>query len=174
MRLLLACGTMVAVSWIVPITATSQTASTPPDVERLAFYVGRWREAGQMRDDPSKPFQTISGGETCSWSAGGYAVMCEEKTSGPGQGWEGVYILSYDAVAKQYHVYGTEKPGINLHAVGHLDGDRWVWLTDAAPDGTQLRYTFAPADGGARTMAVEVGDGHSWSGIVNVTYTLRR
>lgn len=165
---------MVVFSCILPRMATSQAASRPPEVQRLGFYVGRWSEAGQMRDDPSKPFQAISGTETCSWAAGGYAVVCEEKTAGPGRGWEGVYILSYDAVGKQYHVYGTEKPGNNIHAVGRVDGDRWVWETNPAPDGSRVRYTFAPAGAGARTMTVEAGGGDRWSGVVDIKYTRRR
>jgi hypothetical protein len=166
--------TMVAVSCILPGIAASQAATKPAEIQRLQFYVGRWNEAGQMRDDPSKPFKPIAGGETCSWAAGGYAVMCEEKTTGPGGGWEGVYILSYDAAGKQYHVYGTEKPGSNIHAVGQLDGNRWVWVTDPAPDGSRVRYTFAPAGAGARTMTVDVGANEQWSGIVNIKYTSRK
>ena len=127
-----------------------------------------------MRDDPAKPFRNIAGGETCSWSAGGYAVMCEEKTTGAGGGWEGVYILSYDAATKQYHVHGTEKPGSNMHAVGRIDGNRWIWLTDPAPDGSRARYTFAPAGSGARTMAVDVGAKENWSRIVDIKYTARK
>lgn len=142
-------------------------------MQRLQFYVGSWNEAGEMRDDPSKPFQSPTDGETCKWSAGGYAVVCEEKAEGTGGGWEGVYILSYDAAGQQYHVYGTEKPGNNIHAVGRLDGDRWIWVTDPAPDGSRVRYTFAPAGAGARTLTVEVGVGERWSAIVNIKYTSR-
>ena len=153
--------------------AASQVDSRPAEVQRLAFYVGYWNEAGEMRDHPTKAFQPIAGGETCKWSAGGYAVVCEEKTEGPGGGWEGVYVLSYDAVGRQYHVYGTEKPGNNIHAVGRLEGDHWIWVTDPAPDGSRVRYTFAPAGTGARTMTVDVGAGERWSGIVNIKYTSR-
>jgi hypothetical protein len=164
----------VALSCVVPGLAVSQAASAPVEVQRLQFYVGRWSEAGEMRNDPSGPFKPIAGGETCRWAAGGYAVACEEKTDGEGGGWEGVYILSYDPAGKQYHVYGTEKPGVNLHAVGRLDGERWVWVTDPAPDGSLLRYTFVRADGGARTLTVEAGAGDTWSGIVNLKYTPSR
>jgi hypothetical protein len=152
-------------------TAAAQATAPSVEIRRLAFYVGRWSEAGQMRGDSNKPFAPIAGGETCRWAAGGYAVLCEEKTTGAGGGWEGVYILSYDATAKQYHVYGTERPGSNMHAVGRVDGERWVWITDPAPDGSLLRYTFAPKGQGARTMTVETGRGQSWTSIVNITYT---
>lgn len=165
---------MVVLSCILPMTAASQAAARPPEVQRLGFYVGRWSEAGQMRDDPGKPFQAIRGGETCSWAAGGYAVLCEEKTAGPSGGWEGVYILSYDAAGKQYHVYGTEKPGSNMHAVGRVEGVRWVWETDPAPDGSRLRYTFDPAGAAGRTMTVEAGGDGNWTGVVNIRYTRRR
>lgn len=173
MHLFRSAGTIVVLSCVLPNVAASQVDSRLAEVQRLQFYVGSWDEAGEMRDDPSKPFKPVSGGETCKWSAGGYAVVCEEKTEGAGGGWEGVYILSYDADGRQYHVYGTEKPGNNIHAVGRLDGDRWIWVTDPAPDGSQVRYTFAPAGAGARTLTVEVGVGERWSGIVNIKYTSR-
>lgn len=171
MRNLRTLGTLVALGCTLPTVAASQVESRPVDVQRLQFYVGHWNEAGGMRDDPDKPFSDIAGSETCEWSAGGYAVVCEERTEGPGGGWDGVYILSYDAGGGQYHVHGTEKPGNNIHAVGRLEGDRWIWITDPAPDGSRVRYTFAPAGAGARTMAVEVGVGESWFGIVNIRYT---
>ena len=173
MHLFGSAGTIVVLSCMLPNVAAAQVASRPAEVQRLQFYVGSWDESGEMRDDPSKPFKPVTGGETCRWSAGGYAVVCEEKTEGAGGGWEGVYILSYDAAGRQYHVHGTEKPGNNIHAVGRLDGDRWIWVTDPAPDGSQVRYTFAPAGAGARTLTVEVGAGERWSGIVNITYTSR-
>ena len=165
---------LVSISYVLPGIAASQAAKPSVEVQKLAFYVGRWSEAGQMRDDPAKPFKNIAGGETCSWSAGGYAVMCEEKTTGAGGGWEGVYILSYDAATKQYHVHGTEKPGSNMHAVGRIDGNRWIWLTDPAPDGSRARYTFAPAGNSVRTLAVDVGAKENWSRIVNIKYTARK
>jgi hypothetical protein len=173
MRLSRLAGAMVGLSCMLPRAAASQVASRPAEVQRLEFYVGHWNETGEMRDDPNQPFMDVAGGETCKWSAGGYAVLCEERTEGPGGGWDGAYILSYDAAGRQYHVYGTEKPGNNIHAVGSLDGDRWTWITDAAPDGSRLRYTFAPAGAGARTMTVEAGAGDGWSGIVHITYTPR-
>lgn len=162
---------VLGVSCLLSGRAVAQDTGPSVEIRRLSFYVGHWSEAGQMRDDPGKPFNAISGGETCSWAAGGYAVVCEEKTAGPGGGWEGVYILSYDAAAQQYHVSGTERPGKNMHAVGRIDGERWVWVTDPAPDGSQVRYTFAPTEEGARTMTVEAGQGQSWTSIVNITYT---
>lgn len=164
---------IVGLSLMLPKVAASQVESRPAEVQRLQFYVGDWDEAGEMRDGPDTPFKEIAGGETCKWSAGGYAVLCEERTEGPGGGWEGVYILSYDAAGGQYHVYGTEKPGSNMHAVGRLDGDRWVWVTDPASDGSRVRYTFAPAGAGARTLTVDVGVGEDWFGIVNLEYTSR-
>jgi hypothetical protein len=33
----------------------------------------------------------------------------------------------------QYHVYGTDQPGTNIHAAERLHGDRWIW----AATGTQ-------------------------------------
>jgi len=164
---------IVVLGSILPRTAGAQSGSKSDEVQRLQFYVGTWDEAGQMRDAPDKPFQPVAGGETCTWAAGGSAVLCEEKVAGAGGGWDGVYILNYDEAGGQYHVHGTEAPGYNVHAVGRLDGDRWIWITDPAPDGSRIRYTFAPAGDGARSMVVEAGVDEDWFEIVDITYTPR-
>jgi hypothetical protein len=164
-------GAVLGFGCLLSGTGGAQATATSVEIGKLAFSVGRWSEAGQMREDSTRPFAPIAGGETCRWAAGKYAVLCEEETTGAGGGWEGVYILSYDAAGKQYHVYGTERPGNNMHAVGRVDGERWVWITDPAPDGPLLRYTFAPTGQGARTLTVETGRAQTWTSIVNLTYT---
>jgi hypothetical protein len=170
-RLAIACA---ALSVFAPATGVTQEASKPTELQRLGFYVGRWSETGEMRDDPNKPFQAIQGGEECRWAAGGQAVVCEEKTTGPGGGWEGIYILSYDPAAGLYHVHGTEKPGGDMHAVGRIDDVRWIWMTDPAADGSRLRYTFAPSGPDARSLVVEAGAGERWARIANIKYTSRK
>ena len=146
-----------------PAAAVSQTTVKSAEVMRLQEWVGQWAQTGKMRDDPAKPFKAIAGAETCKWAASGYAVMCEEKNSGAGGGWSGVYIISYDAAGKQYHVHGTEAPGNNMHAVGQVDGAKWTWFTDTAPDGSMARYIFEPAGKSGRTMKVSVGSGDAWA-----------
>ena len=161
-----------AMAGCVAAMTLAQETTRSPEVARLGDYVGHWSSTGQMRDDPAKPFTAITGGETCSWAAGGVAVLCQEKAGGESGGWEGVYILSYDAASGQYHVYGTETPGLNMHAVGRVEGERWTWHTDPAPDGSRLRYSFTPAGEGGRTMTVEAGAGDDWTPVVKITYTL--
>jgi hypothetical protein len=116
--------------------ASAQEAPRSGELQKLDFFIGHWNETGEMRADPSKPLAAISGGETCRWAEGGFVVLCEEKTGGPGGGWEGVYILGYDPQAKDYHVTGIERPGTIMHAVGRVESNRWTWLTDPAPDGS--------------------------------------
>jgi len=166
-------GCLLALSCLLPARAVGQEVERSPELERLGFYVGVWDETGEMRGDPANPFEAISGGETCAWAAGGFAVVCDEKTAGPGGGWEGVYILGWDSEASQYSVYGIEKPGSSLPAVGPVEGERWVWRTDPAPDGSRARFTFAPADAGARTLVLEVGAGDDYAAIAKVTYSPR-
>jgi hypothetical protein len=165
---------IVALNAVVCVTAAAQTPAVSAEIKRLAFYVGNWSESGEMREDPAKAFKAIAGSETCEWTAGRSAVLCREKTSGPGGGWNGVYILSYDPSDKRYHVRGTEYPGSDMHAIGQIDGDRWIWISDPFPDGSRIRYTFAPALRGARTLTVDAGGASNWSRIVNLKYSTRK
>lgn len=165
LRLLASLGSLVCV---MPNLAAAQVSS---EVQALEFFVGSWSTSGEMRGEPAAAFEPVSGDETCSWAAGGYAVLCQEKVTGAGGGYEAVYVLSYDAESRRYQAYGVETPGSTMHATGRLEGDRWHWETDPAPDGSRLRYTFGPAEGGARTMVVEAGGGDEWFDVLSVTYT---
>jgi hypothetical protein len=69
----------IAFAYMFPGTAISQATPQSAEIKRLDFYVGRWSETGQMRDNPTKSFAPISGGETCRWAASGSAVLCQEK-----------------------------------------------------------------------------------------------
>lgn len=164
--------TWAAMTGCLAAVVLAQDATKSAEVERLDFFVGQWSSTGQMREDPAKPFMAIKGGETCSWVAGGYAVLCLEKAGGESGGWEGAYILSYDATSGQYHAHGTESPGVNMHAVGRVEGDQWIWLTDPGPDGSRLRYVFASAGEDGRTMTVAAGSGDEWASVVEISYTL--
>jgi hypothetical protein len=148
-----------------------------PNVGQLGFFVGKWNGRGEMRDGPTATFKAISGGETCKWAAGGAAVVCDEKETGPGGGWEGIYTLGYDAKTDTYSLYGIENPGSVLRGTGKLRNSVWVWNAQSVANGTSSpsRFTFHSDGKSARTMLVEAQDEKGkWFTVANHRYTLTK
>jgi hypothetical protein len=145
-----------------------------PNVGQLGFFVGKWDGKGEMRDGPTATFKAISGGETCRWAAGGAAVVCEEKESGPGGGWDGAYTLGYDPKTDTYSLYGIESPGSVIRGTGKLKNNVWVWNAQSVANGTSSssRFTFRADGKKVRTMLVEAQDEKGkWFTVANHRYT---
>ena len=145
-----------------------------PKVGKLGFYVGTWSGRGLMRDAPSSVFKAISGRETCRWAAGRSAVLCEEKETGPGGGWNGVYLLGYDAKQDSYTLFGIEEPGTVVRGTGKLENNVWKWTAESVAGGSSssARYTFTGDGRKSRMMVVEAPDASGkWFTVANHRYT---
>jgi hypothetical protein len=82
-----------ALSGFLPTIAPAQNALRPPELQRLSFYVGSWSEAGQMRDDPAKPFKPIAGGTFAPSLHGARTLMVE---AGTGDSWQPIANIKYE------------------------------------------------------------------------------
>ena len=148
--------------------------SSAPKVGQLGFYVGKWSGRGLMRDAPNGVFKAIRGGETCRWAAGGAALVCEEKETGPGGGWNGIYLLGYDEKADSYTLFGIESPGTVVRGTGKLENSVWTWTAESVTGGSSspARYTFRADGKNSRIMLVEAPDASGkWFTVANHRYT---
>jgi hypothetical protein len=154
-------------------SAAGQQGSAPK-VGKLGFYVGKWAGRGLMRDHPAAVFKGIHGRETCRWAAGGAAVLCEEKETGPGGGWNGVYLLGYDERQDSYTLFGIEEPGTIVRGTGKLEKGVWKWTAESVAAGrsSPARYTLTGDGRKSRMMAVEAPDASGkWFTVANHRYT---
>ena len=153
--------------------AAGQQGSAPK-IGKLGFYVGAWTGRGLMRDNPAAVFKRINGRETCRWAAGGAAVLCEERETGPGGGWNGVYLLGYDEKQDTYTLFGIEEPGTVVRGTGKLDNKVWHWTAESITAGSSgpARYTFTGDGKKSRMMVVEAPDASGkWFTVANHRYT---
>jgi hypothetical protein len=158
------------------MSARTLAAQSPaaPKVGEMGFFAGVWKGKGEMRDGPSSPFKAISGGETCRWAAGGAALVCEEKETGPGGGWTGIYLLGYEEKQDTYTLYGIESPGTVVRGTGKLENGVWLWTVENVTGGSSspARYTFRADGKNSRIMLVEAPDASGkWFTVANHRYT---
>ena len=168
---------LLLLTTLAPAPAFAQQMASP--AKALAFYVGRWTSRGQTRSAPTDPFVPVRSKETCSWVIRGHAVECRETittASGPS---EGIYLLTYDTLAKQFTVYGIDDTGMELNGTGNVEpgSGKWSWNLQIESGGevSRWRYDFSPTSLNSRTMSLLMeGPPGKWTPMTNTVYTRAR
>jgi hypothetical protein len=158
----------------VPVQALAQQPASP--AKALAFYVGRWTSRGQTRNAPGDQFIPVRTKETCSWVIGGHAVECRETvttSAGPNQG---IYLLAYDTLAKNFTVYGIDDTGMQLSGTGNVEpgSGKWSWNLQMRAGGqaSRWRYDFSPTTRNSRSMSLLMEESAGkWTPMTNAVYT---
>ena len=100
-RLIIVCICSLALS-------ISSFAQAPPEVQRLAYYLGTWRGEGETKSGPFGPAGKLSSTITCDWFAGGFHLVCRGEEKGPTGKRTFLNILAYDEKAiAELRVDGT-------------------------------------------------------------------
>jgi len=147
---------LVVLAFAVPCLAqTAQPPKPGPEVQKLAYYVGTWKSAGEVKvAGLFGPAGKSSGTETCEWFVGGFQVVCRAEVAGPGGKIAELAILAYDAEAKAYAYYGITNAGTISTSKGTVAGNTWTWLSDWKAAG-KLRFTEVQESPTARAIKVE-------------------
>ena len=140
----------VLFSLALAMTATAQTPSGPPkpgpEHEQLKYFVGKWTTAGEMKESPFMPAGKFTANDTCELFNGGYFVVCHTTGKNPMGAMQGVGILGYDPMKKQFTYYGigNQMPTPDV-SEGKKDGENWVYtaiMDDGSGKKIQGRYTM--------------------------------
>ena len=151
--------------------AQAPTASrieiTPPEVQRLAYYLGTWRGEGEAKSGPFGPAGKLSSTTTCEWFAGGFHLVCRGEESGPTGKRTFLNIKAYDEKAKAYTEYGISSRGESEYQTGgFIVGNKrtFVFNIDVEGKPTKLRYTELQVSPTLFTYQAEASiDGGPWT-----------
>ncbi len=140
------CSLALSLSSFAQAPTASPIATTPPEVQRLAYYLGTWRGEGETKGGPFGPAGKLSSTVTCDWFAGGFHLVCRGEESGPTGKRTFLNILAYDEKAKAYTEYGISSLGESEYSTGgSIVGNKRTFVKDLDSDGEgrpiQLRYT---------------------------------
>lgn len=99
-----------------------------PEVKRLAYYVGTWKESGKATmPDMSGP---ISGTHKWEWMPGGFFLQDHMgMTSSMGKE-TALGVLGWDPNSKMYTYNEFSSIGEAFMAKGTVTGDTWNWTAD--------------------------------------------
>ena len=140
------CSLALSISSFAQTPTASPVATTSPEVQRLAYYLGTWRGEGETKSGPFGPAGKLSSTVTCDWFAGGFHLVCRGEERGPTGKRTFLNILAYDEKAKAYTEYGISSLGESEYSTGgSIVGNKRTFVKDLDSDvkgkPTKLRYT---------------------------------
>ena len=120
-----------------------QGPANSPEIQKLAYYVGRWRGSGEAKAGPLGPAGKLSSETTCAWFAGGFQLVCRGSETGPTGTRTFLNIRAYDAKAKAYTEYGISNFGESEYDTGGtFVGNERSFTVDLDADGKHIRVRY--------------------------------
>ena len=176
---LAAAAAAAAVTLLAAPALVAQAPPAPPkpapEVQKLAYFAGRWNETADMKASPMGPGGKMTVASSCEWFPGGFYIVCRGDGTGPMGPTHGLGILGYSTESKRYTYYGIDNSGMGGGpAYGNVAGDTWTWEDESQMGGQTVkgRYTIkqVSADSYTWTWEMSMGGG-PWAVVATGTDT---
>lgn len=139
--------------------AKAQMAQAPkpgPETKKMTMFVGHFTNDGEAKAGIMGPNATkISSTEDCKWTAGGFAILCNETSEAGGMKSTSTSLMYYDPSDKMYHYHDVDSAGDVGESTGTFDGDTWTW-SDKGFMGGKVMYSKFTMNGVSK-------DGYTWT-----------
>lgn len=169
--LLAICVSLLGVSIQAP--AQQGPPKPGPEVERLAYFVGNWKEVGKSTAHGMEG--PVSSTQKWEWTAGGFFLEGHSDNQSPAGTFKITAVLGYDPEAKMYTYNAFDSWGESITAKGTLSGDTWTWTTESMMQGTSIktRLTEKEISETQYTLKFEssTDGGRTWSSDLESTFT---
>jgi hypothetical protein len=159
----------------VSIYAQAQQAPPKPgpEVARLAYFVGNWREAGKSTAHGMEG--PVSSTQSWEWVSGGFFLEGHSDNQSPAGAFKITAVLGYDPETKMYTYNAFDSWGEQIVAKGNLSGDTWTWTTETTMQGTTMmtRLTEKEVSKTQYTLKYEssTDGGKTWTSDEESTFT---
>src|SRR2546423_15436050 len=78
---------LAAVTLLVAPALSAQAPAAPPkpgpEVQKLAYFAGRWSEVADMKASPMGPGGKATVSSSCEWFSGGFFLVCRSDGTNP-------------------------------------------------------------------------------------------
>lgn len=162
---------------VVSVARAEDKAPKPgPEVERLGFFVGKWKTSGEMKETPFWPAGKYSEKATCEWFAGKYSVVCKIKGKGPMGPMEGLGIMGYSTEEKAYVYYGVDNSPMAWTSVprGTFADGVWTYDDESRMGGKMVKSRYVMKQDGKKSYTSTwsiLGEDGKWLVAMEATST---
>jgi hypothetical protein len=163
------CSLALSISSFAQGPTASPIATTSPEIQKLAYYLGTWKGEGEAKSGPFGPAGKLSSTTICDWFSGGFHLVCRGEESGPTGKRTFLNIKAYDEKAKAYTEYGISSLGDSEYQTGgSIVGNKRTFIFDIEAEGkpAKLRYTEVQVSPTLFTYQAEASiNGRPWATI---------
>ncbi len=147
-----------------------------PEVEKLGYFVGKWKVAGEVKETPFMPAGKFTSRESCEWFSGKYAVICKGKGKGPMGPSESLGIMSYSAEEKTYLYYGVDNSPMAWTTIprGTLVDGVWTYDDESKMGGQMVKSRYVMKQAGKKSYTSTwsiLGPDGKWQTVMEATAT---
>ena len=140
-----------------------------PEHQRLQYFVGEWKNEGNMKASPWGPGGKFTGTDHNSMLGGFFLVMHSEGTSPMGAMKE-VAVMGFDPKEKIYTYDGYDNMGMHETSKGTVSGKTWTWLSpEQEMGGKKMKGRFILTEVGPSSYTYTYDsstDGGPWTNIM--------
>jgi Protein of unknown function (DUF1579) len=162
------------------LSGTSIRAQAPqgppkpgPEVKRLAYFVGNWKEEG--KSTAHGMVGPVSSTQKWEWVSGGFFIEGHSNNKSPVGDFQIMAVLGYDPEAKMYTYNAFDSWGDLITAKGTVSGDTWTWITETMMQGKSIktRMTEKEVSKTQYTLKYEssTDGGNTWTSDQESTFT---
>jgi len=154
---------------VVPAQSPGPAAQPGPEVERLAYFLGKWRGEVEIKASAAGPAARVNETAEGEWLPGRRFLVTHWDTQMAAGAVHTLMILGYDPEEKVYTFNTFQSTGESAYAKGPLVGDTWTWTSKSKDDGKagQSRFTIRVLSPSAYATKFEMSmDGNAWTTIM--------
>jgi len=144
-----------------------------PEVKRLAYFVGNWKEEGKSTAHGMAG--PVSSTQKWEWAPGGFFIVGHSDNRSPVGNFKILAVLGYDPETKTYTYDAFDSWGERITTKGNVSGDTWTWTSETVMGGKSMktRLTEKEVSKTQYTLKYEssVDGGNTWTSDLESTFT---
>ncbi|MGH7675072.1 MAG: DUF1579 family protein [Gemmatimonadales bacterium] len=130
----------LAAATVLRAQAPQQPPKPGPELQKLAYFAGKWTSTGEMKPGPMGPGGKMATTTNCEWFPGGFFLVCHDEGASPGGPTQTLGILGYNGERKRYTYYVIDNGGHGDLVHGELAGDTWNWEGESLMGGQTVKH----------------------------------
>jgi hypothetical protein len=171
-------GVVAVLTLIMGVSMRAQapqgTPTVGPEVKRLGYFVGTWKEVGTAHLGAMQgPEGKVTSTTKYEWLAGGFFLVGHSDTTTSLGSNKEMTVMGWDEAKKNYTYHSFDDTGEADEATGAVSSDTWTWTADnlgGAP--IKARMTIKEVSKTEYTFKMEISlDGNTWTTGIETTST---
>jgi hypothetical protein len=143
----------------VPVTPAAPSSTMAPTPQQMmGYFAGNWKLSGTQKISPKSPGAPFTATERGEWVPGGYFLETHTVMHGPLGDIHSTRMMEFNPQDNAYTYNAYNSLGEHTMAIGHAEGDTWVWDSEAKLNGVVAkgRYTVTLTSPAAYNFKSEV------------------